>query len=114
MVIDSEGYIQLIHFLTNNLALFESKGCATQEDSVAEYVSDLIAENVMRVCIQHEHLDSTHRFEVVRETDAIVHDLEEVLSTVWHQAPTPEQKEFLTEFIGLIKNLFDTELTKFD
>ncbi|MCE2572457.1 DUF3802 family protein [Motilimonas eburnea] len=114
MVIDSEGYIQLIHFLTDNLSLFENKPCPSNEGSVAEYVSDLIAENVMKVCIQHEHLDSTHRFEVVRETDAIVHDLEEVLSAVWHQAPTSQQKEFLTEFVGLIKNLFDTELTKFD
>lgn len=114
MVIDQTGYIELIQYLTDNLSIFEQKSKQQQGDTLAELVSEQISENIMRVCLQHEHLDSHHRFEVVRETDAIVHDLEEVLSNVWESVPTEEQAEFINEFVGLLKNLFDSALCAYD
>lgn len=47
---------------------------------------------------------------IMQEADAVVADLEEVLSAVWLRAPTPAQHAFLDEFIDLIKNLFDSTI----
>jgi len=66
----------------------------------------------MAVCNQHQQLTEKHRFVIIREIDAIVGDLEEVLSSVWEVSPSHEQMEFMAEFVGLMKNLFDSELAK--
>ncbi len=66
-----------------------------------------MASNLMAICEQNPQLDPKLRFVIMQEADAVVADLEEVLSAVWLRAPTPEQKAFLEEFIDLIKNLFD-------
>ena len=66
-----------------------------------------MADNLMAICEQNPQLDPKLRFVIMQEADAVVADLEEVLSAVWLRAPTPEQKAFLEEFIDLIKNLFD-------
>ena len=47
---------------------------------------------------------------IMQEADAVVADLEEVLSAVWLRAPTQEQHTYLMEFIDLIKNLFDSTI----
>jgi len=70
-------------------------------------VSGRVASNLMAICEQNPQLDPKLRFVIMQEADAVVADLEEVLSAVWLRAPTPEQKAFLEEFIDLIKNLFD-------
>ncbi len=111
MIIDGEGYIELIHFLTDNLSVFEEKAAGSGELTISDQVTEHIAESVILVCSQHPKLTSNQRFEVVRETDAIVNDLEEVLSTAWHKYPSPQQAEFIEEFVGLIKNLFDSEIS---
>jgi hypothetical protein len=46
----------------------------------------------------------------VREVDGIVYDLQEVLSSVTEQRVTKEQREFIEEFAGLVKNLFDAAI----
>ena len=48
----------------------------------------------------------------IREVDAIVYDLEEILASVANHKATPSQTLFVTEFSGLIKNLFDQEIAK--
>ena len=53
------------------------------------------------------------RLDIVRETDAIVYDLEEVLSKVLDTHPTPQQEAFINEFVGLVKNLFDERLQSY-
>lgn len=114
MVTNGEGYNQLIQYLTENLAIFEKSGAAIEGTTVAEYTTDKVAESVMAVCQQHPHLDSDNRFSVIRESDSVVNDLSEVLSSVWNNPPTEEQQEFLDEFIGLIKNLFDSAIYDID
>jgi hypothetical protein len=62
------------------------------------------------VCGQNPQLSFAQRNMVIREIDAIVYDLEEILASVAKQQATPEQSIFITEFSGLIKNLFDQEV----
>ena len=112
MITNSDGYIQLIHFLTDNLAIFESHNQTTPAsgDSIGDIFSELIANNTMTVCNQHANLTETHRFIIIREIDAIVGDLEEVLSGAWDCCPNAQQLEFIDDYVGLMKNLFDSQI----
>lgn len=114
MITSSDGYIQLIHFLADNLAIFEhhNQQVASTTDTIGDIFSEHIANNTMAVCNQHQQLTEKHRFVIIREIDAIVGDLEEVLSSVWEVSPSQQQMEFMAEFVGLMKNLFDSELSK--
>lgn len=114
MITSSEGYIQLIYFLSDNLSIFEnvSPSSTSNQSTVGEIFSDHIANNTIAVCNQHPDLTEKQRFQIIREIDAIVHDMEEVLSSAWDRAPSCEQMNFIEEFIGLTKNLFDTELQR--
>jgi hypothetical protein len=47
---------------------------------------------------------------IVREIDAIMYDLEEILSRVVNNRATTDQLIFINEFATLIKNLFDAEI----
>ena len=114
MITNSEGYIQLIHFLADNLAIFEnsSQPQSSATESIGDIFSEHIANNTITVCNQHINLTEKHRFVIIREIDAIVSDMEEVLSSAWNRPPNQTQMEFIEEFVGLVKNLFDSELTK--
>ena len=107
MVVESEGYIALIEYLVESLGLFETQQQSSGEQTIEDLVSSRVAGNLMAICEQNPQLDPKLRFVIMQEADAVVADLEEVLSAVWLRAPTPEQKTFLEEFIDLIKNLFD-------
>ena len=116
MISNSSGYLELIHFLADNLAIFERTGQHnnTGDETVGDIFSEHIATNTMAVCNQHSELTEKHRFIIIREIDAIVSDMEEVLSSAWDRIPTDEQLEFIEEFVGLVKNLFDSELSKIE
>lgn len=109
MVLDKQGYDDLVMYLTQNLALFEKSGTVEPgAPTVMELIEDVIAENVIRICEQHKELSTEQRSMIVREVDGIVYDLQEVLSSVVDRRVTVEQKEFIEEFAGLVKNLFDS------
>ncbi|SIQ02124.1 Protein of unknown function [Aeromonas sp. RU39B] len=110
MVVDSEGYQALIEYLVESLALFEQKGEESGGETIEDMVSNQVAGNLMAICEQNPHIDAKMRFVIMQEADAVVADLEEVLSAVWQRTPTVPQREFLSEFINLIKNLFDSTL----
>ena len=110
MVVESEGYISLIEYLVESLGLFESQQQSNGEETIEDLVSGRVASNLMAICEQNPQLDAKVRFAIMQEADAVVADLEEVLSAVWLRAPTPEQKASLIEFIDLIKNLFDSAI----
>ncbi|MGL5286980.1 MAG: DUF3802 family protein [Aeromonas sp.] len=110
MVVDSEGYQALIEYLVESLALFEQKGEESGGETIEDMVSNQVAGNLMAICEQNPHIDAKMRFVIMQEADAVVADLEEVLSAVWQRTPTVAQREFLNEFINLIKNLFDSTL----
>lgn len=110
MVVESEGYIALVEYLVESLGLFESQQQGTGNQTIEDLVSGRVADNLMAICEQNPQLDPKVRFMIMQEADAVVADLEEVLSAVWLRAPTPQQQDFLNEFIDLIKNLFDSTI----
>ncbi len=113
MVLDRQGYDDLVMYLTQNLALFEKPGqIKPGAPTVLELIEDVIAENVMLLCEQHTELNTEQRSQIVREVDGIVYDLEEVLSSVTNHTVTVEQRAFIDEFAGLVKNLFDSAIAE--
>ncbi|RUO73735.1 DUF3802 family protein [Idiomarina seosinensis] len=113
MIVETDGYIELVQYLTGQLPLFsQNTGSATTANyTLRELVEEKLGENMMAVFEQNE-LDQETRLNIVREADAIMYDLEEVLSSVLDNHPTAEQEEFVTEFVGLVKNLLDQQLNQ--
>jgi len=111
MVIDTEGYIHVIEYLTEHLSLFESsQATSSSKDTVMAVIEQELSEQIIMVCSQNDALTFNQRNTIVREVDAIVYDLEEILSGVVNNPVTSEQLVFIKEFAALIKNLFDTEI----
>ena len=111
MVTDTEGYIHIIEYLTDHLSLFEnSANTDSTKSSVLEVIEQEMSEQIISLCNQNETLTFNQRNTIIREIDAIVYDLQEILSGVMNNSVTNEQLEFIKEFAILIKNLFDTEI----
>ncbi len=113
MVTDSEGYIHIIEYLTEHLSFFENSSSTDQNtDSVIAVIERELSDQIISVCSQNESLSFNQRNAIIREVDAIVYDLEEILSGVINNPVTQQQSRFIKEFSTLIKNLFDTEINK--
>lgn len=112
MVVDKEGYLALIEYLTEHLSLFITQTGDTGEETIEDVVTDMIASNIMMVFEQNPELESDTRFQLMKEADAVVADLGEVLAKTWESKATNEQISFLEDYIGLIKNLFDSEIAQ--
>ena len=111
MVIDKEGYAHLIQFLTENLSLFEvNANDLSAESTMLGLFEEQLAAQITMVCGQNLSLDLNQRNKVIRVVDAIAYDISEVLGDIAHQKVAPDQVAFITEFSGLIKNLFDQEI----
>ncbi|MGB1263656.1 MAG: DUF3802 family protein [Cognaticolwellia sp.] len=111
MVTDTEGYTHIIEYLTEHLSLFEnSSAVVNHKSSVLEVIEQEMSEQIISLCDQNQALTFTQRNTIIREIDAIVYDLQEILSGVINNAVTDEQVEFIKEFAILIKSLFDTEI----
>lgn len=111
MVTDTDGYVHIIQYLTEHLSLFENTDESTvNSESIMEIIEQELTEQIIMVCSQNEQLTFNQRNIIIREVDAIVYDLEEILSRVINNSATNKQKEFIKEFALLIKNLFDTEV----
>ena len=113
MVTDNEGYIHIIEYLTEHLSLFENTLAADDSaDTVMAVIEVELSEQIISVCSQNQDLTFNQRNAIIREVDAIVYDLEEILSGVVNNPVTEQQSIFIKEFALLIKNLFDTEINK--
>lgn len=113
MVTDSEGYIHIIEYLTEHLDFFENACPENQSaESVIAVIERELSEQIIMVCSQNQNLSFNQRSAIIREVDAIVYDLEEILSGVINNPVTHQQSRFIKEFSTLIKNLFDTEINK--
>jgi len=113
MVTDTDGYIQIIEYLAEHLSIFENS--ITNEpvstlsaNTVMAVIEVELSEQIITVCSQNENLTFNQRNAIIREVDAIVYDLEEILSSVINNPVSAEQKTFIKEFASLIKNLFDS------
>lgn len=114
MVTDKDGYMHLIQYLTEHLGLFETPDTQNvSDDTVMELFEEQLSAQIIMVCGQNPSLSFSERNTIIREVDAIVYDFEEILASVANHRATPEQTLFITEFSGLIKNLFDQEIAKF-
>lgn len=113
MILETEGYIELIQYLTEHLEIFTVTVTPAEQAAVTvrEYFEEELANSIMLVNQQHE-METATRLDIVREADAILYDLEEVLASVLETKPGPQQQAFIKEFVGLVKNLFDSELSK--
>lgn len=113
MVTDKDGYIHLVQYLTEHLGIFEnSQQHNASEETVMELFEEQLAAQIIMVCGQNPSLTFSQRNLVIREVDAIVYDLEEILARVADHKATIEQTRFITEFSALIKNLFDQEVAR--
>ncbi len=110
MVTDTEGYIHIIEYLTEHLNLFENSASTSKKSTVLEVIEEEMSEQIITLCNQNESLTFNQRNTIIREIDAIVYDLQEILSGVVNNAVNDEQIAFIKEFSILIKNLFDTEI----
>jgi Fe-S cluster biogenesis protein NfuA len=111
MVIDTNGYIELIQYLTEHLALFEGcNDCPSADKTVMMCIEEELCEQIINVCSQNSQLEFEQRNTIIREVDSIFDDLEEVLSGVINQPITAQQQDFIKEFTSLIKNLFDIHI----
>lgn len=111
MITDKDGYTHLIQYLTEHLSIFEDK-CneSLTDDTVLESFEEQLSAQIIMVCGQNPSLDFAQRNKVIREVDAIIYDLVELLESIASQKVTPEQISFITEFSSLIKKLFDQEI----
>lgn len=113
MVTNTEGYIHIIEYLTEHLSLFENY---TLPEKVTETVMSTIevefSEQIINVCSQNTALSFEERNEIIRDVDVVFLDLEEILSGVVNNPVNAPQKDFIREFAGLIKNLFDDAINK--
>ncbi|MCG9696860.1 DUF3802 family protein [Shewanella sp. Isolate11] len=111
MVTDTDGYIHLIQYLTEHLGLFEaSENMADNDHTIMELFEEQLAAQIIMVCGQNPRLTFSERNMVIREIDAIVYDLEEILAKVADHKASVEQSIFISDFSGLIKNLFDQQI----
>lgn len=111
MVTDTEGYVHIIEYLTEHLSFFENTSVSGDtEETVIAVIERELSEQIINVCSQNSSLSFNQRNAIIREVDAIVYDLEEILSGVINNPATEQQSRFIKEFATLIKNLFDTEI----
>lgn len=110
MVTDTEGYVHIIEYLTEHLSLFEHATSSQVGETVMEVIEQELSDQIILVCSQNDKLTFNQRNMIIREVDAIVYDLEEILSAVVNNAVSDSQRKFIVEFATLIKNLFDTEI----
>ncbi len=114
MVVESEGYNSLIEYLAASLALFASSQGDVGTESVEDVVTDMVSSNIMVLFEQNPSMHASVRFQLLKEVDSLVEDLAEILSSVWHKPATNQQVEFLEDYVGLIKNMFDSAVTAYD
>ncbi|BDR13554.1 DUF3802 family protein [Vibrio sp. STUT-A11] len=114
MVVETDGYLALIEHLSLNLNIFTTERGDTGLESIEDVVTDMVASNIMMIFEQNPELHSSVRFKLLKEADAVVEDLSEVLAGVWSKKATNEQIAFLEEYVALVKNLFDNAVAIYD
>lgn len=111
MVIDRPAYKELIDYLTSNLDVFKANQPIPQNAKTVEDLVELeLGNQIILLCTQHDELETNHRSIIVREVDGIVYDIQQVLGDYWTQQATTEQQAFIIEFVGLVKNVFDSAI----
>ena len=111
MVTDKPAYDELIDYLAANIELFNNVDSEElRPETLEETIESEITQQIMVLCSHHQDLESNHRAIIIREVDGIVYDIQQLLSVYWQQPISNEQYDFIHEFAGLIKNVFDSAI----
>lgn len=111
MVIQSEGYSSLIEYLSENLAVFSpSQTEGHQPMTIKLYIRYQMVEQMALLFEQNKSLIAQEKIYIVEEFDKAFNDLCEVLGHNINNKLTDSQRAFITDFAGLLKNLFDAQL----
>lgn len=113
MVTDKPAYTQLIDYLTTSKSIFRNDAAPVVDMPTIETLfEEELSEQIINLCTQQESLEVNHRAIIVREVDGIVYDIQQILEEYWTNHSTEEQAEFIHEFAGLIKNVFDSAIAE--
>ncbi|GHB66045.1 topoisomerase II [Psychrosphaera saromensis] len=113
MVTDKPAYDQLIDYLTTSKSIFHNTTTPVADmPTIETLIEEELSEQIINLCTQQEALETNHRAIIVREVDGIVYDIQQVLDVYWTNHATEEQAEFIHEFAGLIKNVFDSAIAE--
>ncbi|MCG7531334.1 DUF3802 family protein [Psychrobium sp. MM17-31] len=111
MVIQSEGYSSLIEYLCENIAVFgPSESEHHQPMTIKLYIRYQLVEQMSLLFEQNKGLIEQEKIYIVEEFDKAYDDLCEVLGQNVNNKITESQRAFITDFAGLLKNLFDAQL----
>jgi hypothetical protein len=111
MVIQSEGYSSLIEYLSENLAVFgPSHTEGHQPMTIKLFIRYQMVEQMALLFEQNKLLIPQEKIYIVEEFDKAFDDLCEVLGQNIENKLTDSQRAFITDFSGLLKNLFDAQL----
>lgn len=112
LVVNTEGYEALVEYLASSLTLFEGLSVSANSITIEDVVTDLIATQLMTVFSQNPDIEQDVRFQLMQEADAVLADLNQVLEGIWLCEASDVQISFLEDFISLVKNLFDSAISK--
>ena len=110
MIIQSEGYLSLVEYLTEHLALFEAEedenpGTAT----LKQFIRYQLAEQMFLIFSRHKGLNADDKIYIVDDFEQVFSDLSEVLGRLLDHKATKAQRTFITDYVSLVKNLFDSQ-----
>lgn len=113
MVTKSEGYLALIEYLTDNLSLFEldPKGCGNAP-TIKLFIQYQMTEQLVQLFIQNKKLLPEEKMYIIGEFEMVTQDLLEVFGRNQEHHIDKNQQNFIVDFIGLLKNLFDSLLNE--
>ena len=111
MIIQNDGYHSLIKYLADNLAIFEMRPLDDMHSTKLNlYVRYQFTEQMRLLFNQHPDLLEQEKLYVVDQFDHAYSDLRKIMGANFKQQITKNQKTFIKDFAGLLKNLFDSQL----
>ena len=111
MITDSDGYLELIGYLSDSLSLFEQqpKGC-DDAPTLKQFIRYQMVEQMVMLFNEHKSLSQDERLHIVTQVDLVTRDLLEVLDRNLEHKIAQHQQCFIIDFSCLLKNLFDSRL----
>lgn len=111
MIIHSDGYLSLIEYLTENLSLFkvqDDEACGNT--TLKQFIRYQLVEQMTLIFNQHKELSVDDKVYIVDEFEHVFSDLSEVLGRLLKHSVNQKQRVFITDYVSLLKNMFDSQL----
>jgi triphosphoribosyl-dephospho-CoA synthetase len=103
--------VALIEYLTEHLSLFELEpnGCE-KAPTVKLFIKYQMTEQLVALFIQNQNLLPPEKMRIIGEFEMVTQDLLEVFGRNLEHHIDINQQNFIIDFVGLLKNLFDSLL----